>query len=69
MTQDILDPGKGARRQAREQAKLLKQEKAKQALQLAEAEGEVALVKSRATNPMTGKRALISGTQKRESLG
>lgn len=68
MTQ-VVDPGKDARKQAREQAKLLKQQKAKQALELAEAEGEAAVVKSRAIGPMKGRRSLISGTQKRESLG
>lgn len=65
----VLDPGKGARKQAREQAKLLKQQKQKQKLELAEAEGEAALVKSRATSPLTGRRSLISGTQRRETLG
>ena len=65
---DITDPGRGARREARKQSRLLEEQKRKQKLAKAEAEGELALIKSRATNPMTGRRSLIQGTQ-RETLG
>ena len=65
---DITDPGKDARRQARKQSRLLEEQKRKQKLAKAEAEGELALIKSRAANPMTGRRSLIQGTQ-RETLG
>lgn len=64
----ILDPGKGARRQAREQRKLLAKQKQKQQLEKAEAEGELAIVKSR-LSPAKGRQSLITGTQKRDQLG
>ena len=66
---DVWDPAKGAKREARKQAKMLDEQKRKQKLALAEAEGEEALVKSRAINPMKGRRSLITGTQRREQLG
>lgn len=65
----VIDPTKGARRAAKEQAKLLKQQKQKQQLAKAEAEDELARVQARATSPMMGRRSLISGTQRRETLG
>ena len=65
---DITDPGKDARKHARAQRKLLEEQKHKQKLAKAEAEGELALIKSRATDPTKGRRSLIAGTQ-RETLG
>lgn len=65
---DITDPGKDARREARRQRRILEEQKRKQKLAKVEAEGELALVKSRAANPMKGRRSLIQGTQ-RETLG
>lgn len=69
MASDILDPGKDARRQARKQESLLKEQRQKERLKKAEAEGELALVKSRATSPLKGRRSLIAGTQNRDTLG
>ena len=65
----VLDPTKEARKQARKQESLLREQKQKQALAKAEAEGELSEVKARATSTTTGRRSLISGTQKREQLG
>jgi|DEB0MinimDraft_6_1074348.scaffolds.fasta_scaffold03492_8 hypothetical protein len=66
----ILDPGKSARRAARDQAELLKKQKQKQRLELAEADSEVAAKKALALNPTKGRRSLINPSSgMRETLG
>lgn len=70
---DLIDPGKGARRQAREQAELLKRQKQKEQLKLAEAEDELAKKKAKIMTPRgrAGRSMLTPASQTgaRMSLG
>lgn len=68
---DLVDPGKGARRQARKQAELLKRQKQKETLKAAEAEDELVKKRSSIMKPkgVTGRLSLLSPQTRRQSLG
>lgn len=67
---DVIDPGKGARRQARKQAELLRKEKQKQLLEKAEIDDELAKKKALVMNPAKNRQRMsLLSSGRKQSLG